>query len=407
MKATLLSFLIFITAAGFSSVQEDYDAGKLAGLSRSNNIPEESLKGASDPYFEGYIQALVDMHYYEYQIIVLVKDHTVWLANLSKNQVIAKSIIAFVKDVPGVEDVKVLNGLPPKEVVKREKYVNRPQIRGIWFPQTTELYQPMIASPRYVGYTFGYRGGDKAIGRHTAYVSLGDDFPFFRWLDVTRWHGDLQIGIEACMWAVFNVDVPAPNINGGTALTNSDFYVGIPLSFAADNWSFRLRVYHISSHLGDEFLVNHPTFVQVNVNPNDPKRVRVNPSYEAVDFFTSYQAWDFWRLYIGPGYILHSDQSFNMQHFYIEYGTEVRFFGKKFYYHRLYGNCVVAANFRNWEYLHWDFDGTFLAGYEFSKLQGVGRKVRFVATYHNGFSLEGQFSRLRTSYYTVGIMYGF
>ena len=396
MRSTLLYFLIFITISGFASFQEDYNAGQLAGLSRSDNVPESSITGASDPYLEGYIQALIDMHYYEYQIVVLVKDHTVWLANLTKNQMMAKSIIAFVKDVPSIEEVKVLDDLPPEEIVQREKYVTRSQVRGIWFPQTTELYQPMIASPRYyVGYSFGYRGEDKVIGHHSVYISMGDHFPFFRWLDITSWHGDMQIGLEACMWSIFNVDVPSPNINGGTALTNSDFYISIPLSFAADEWSFKLRVYHISSHLGDEFLVNHPGFV------------RVNPSFEAVDFFTSYQAWDFWRFYFGPGYIMHSDQSFNMKHFYVEYGTEIRFGGRKFYYHRLYGNWVVAANFRNWEYLHWNFDGTALVGYEFSKLQGVGRKVRFLATFHHGFSLEGQFSKMRTSYFTIGFAYGF
>ncbi len=406
MHKSILFLFILISCLGFSSFEEEYEEGHMAGLSRSDNIPEDSVKGASDPYFEGYIQALVDMHYYEYKILVLVKDHTVWLANLTKNQMIAKSIIAFVKDIPGVEEVKVLDGLPPKEIVKREKYVNRPQIRGIWFPQTTELFQPMIASPRYVGYTFGYRWGDEAVAEHVIYISMGDDFPIFRWLDITRWRGDMQIGIEACMWGVFNVDVSSPNYNGGTALTNTDFYVGIPVSFAADKWSFKARVYHISSHLGDEFLVNHPTYVQVDSYPKNWRNVRVNPSFEAVDIFASYQAWDFWRLYVGPGYVLHSDQSFNMKHFYIEYGTEVRFWGQKFYYHQLYGNFVVAAHFRNWEYLDWDFDGTFLAGYEFSKLQGVGRKFRFVASYHKGHSLEGQFSRLRSSYFQVGIMYG-
>lgn len=395
MLKALLSFFILIITTSFASFEDEYKEGKLAGLTRSDNIPAESIKGASDPYLEGYVQALIDLHYYEYSIVVIVKNHKVWLFNLTKNQLIAKSIIVFVKDIPGIKDVEVSEGQPPEEIVKMERYETRPEVRGIWFPQSTELYQPMIAAPRTVCYSIGYRWGDQAIAEHVVPISMGDDFPIFRWLDITRWHGDLQVGIEACMWSVFNVKVPAPNINGGTALTNSDFYVGIPLSFAADAWSFKLRVYHISSHVGDEFLVNHPGFV------------RVNPSFEAVDFFSSYQAFDFWRLYIGPGYILHSDQSFNMQHWYLEYGTELRFWGKKYYYHRLYGTCVLAAHFRTWEYLHWEFDGTFLAGYEFSKLQGVGRKIRFVGIYHKGFSLEGQFAKLRTSYLTIALMYGF
>ncbi|MFA5250022.1 MAG: DUF1207 domain-containing protein [Parachlamydiales bacterium] len=394
MRLKFLALLACMAFSVFASSQEEYEKGKLAGLSRSDNLPNEALKGASDSYFEGYIQALLDIHYYEYQVVVIVKEHKVWLANLSKNELIAQSIVAFVKDIPGVEEVQVLNGVPPKELVKREKYVERPQVRGIWFPQTTELYQPMIASPRCVTYSINYRAYDKVMGRKSVSISMGDDFPVFRWLDISRWRGDLQVGIEACMWAVFNLD-PHPDLYGGTELVNTDFYVGIPLSFATNKWSFKGRVYHISSHVGDEFLENHPSFF------------RKNPSYEAVDFFMSFQAREHLRLYAGPGFILHSDNSFPMKKGYVEYGTEIRFLGYKFYYHRLYGNWVVAAHFRNWQYLKWDFDGTFLLGYEFSKLQGVGRKIRFLTTCHTGFSVEGQFSRQRTTYGQIGFSYGF
>ena len=33
---------------------------------RSDGIPEEHLSGENDAYYEGYIQALVNSHYYEY-----------------------------------------------------------------------------------------------------------------------------------------------------------------------------------------------------------------------------------------------------------------------------------------------------------------------------------------------------
>lgn len=377
----------------FSSSYDEEDL--VGGLTRSDNIPEESLNGASDPYFEGYIQALVDMHFYEYKVVVLVKDHTVWLANMPKNALLAKSIVSFIRDVPGVKEVKELNGLPPKDIVEREKYVNRPQVRGIWFPQSTQLYQTMIANPRSVIYGIGYRGGDKVIGKNVIYVSMGDDFPIFRWLDVLPWHGDLQIGIEAGIWSVFDVDVKKPNINGGTALVNTDFYVGIPISYAINKWSFRFRVYHISSHLGDEFLVNHPGFH------------RVNPSFEAIDFFTSFQATDAIRVYVGPGIILQSDSGYTMKRGYVEYGGEARFFGKKIHYHKLYGNFIAGVYFRNWQVTHWNIDGTYVLGYEWSKIQGIGRSIRIMASYHHGYSLEGQFSKQRTSYGTIGFAYGF
>ena len=351
------------------------------------------IENAPDAYFEGYIQALVDMHYAEYRVVVLVKGKKVWLANLPKNSLIANSIVSFVKDVPGVKEVNVLDGVPPEDKELRAKYVQRPAITGIWFPQMTELFQPLIGSPRVIDYTLGYRSGDEVIGNKAVDITLGDDFPIYRWLDV-MYGGDLQVGIEAAVWPVFNMD-PNPNPAGGTELVNTDFYFGIPIAYARDRWSFRLRGYHVSSHLGDEFLVNNPGFV------------RLNPSNEAVDFFASYQASEGIRLYVGPGAIVHSDPTFRWKPMYIEYGTECRFLGSKFKKQMLYGTVFITLHWRNMQELDWNFDGTYRAGYEFSKLQGIGRKFRFYIEYHHGYSYEGQFSKMRDTYMQYNFSYGF
>lgn len=364
-------------------------------LTRSDSIPGDSIpEECMDPYFEGYLQALIDMHYYEYSVIVLVKERKVWLANLPKNQLTANSIVSFVKDVPGVKEVVVLSELPVENEEMREKYVRRPQLAGIWFPQMTVLFQPPIADPRQVTYTLGYRAGDHVIGVKTIGVALGDDFPIYRWLDVWG-HGDLQVGIEAGIWSVFNLD-PHPNLAGGTELVNTDFFCGIPITYAINQWAFRFRLYHISSHLGDEYMVNHPNVV------------RLNPSIEAIDLWASYQATSGIRVYGGPGVILHSDKSFpEKPPLYIQYGTEVRFLGTKFLRQKLFGTCFYAMHFSNYQWQSWVFDGAYRLGYEFSKLAGVGRKLRFYVGFYQGFSKEGQFQRERTHYFEFNFNYGF
>lgn len=384
--------LCFFVCSSIYSEDIHQEAELAVFLARGDAIPSE-IESASDAYFEGYVQALVDMHYSEYRVVVISKDKKIWLANLPKNELLAKSIISFVKDVPGVKEVNVLNGVPPENEEMRVKYVERPQINGIWFPQMTELFQPLIGSPRVISYTLGYRSGDQVCGNKCVDISLGDDFPIYRWLDV-MWHGDLQIGIEAGIWSVFNMD-PSHDIAGGTELVNTDFYGGIPITYARNKWSFRLRGYHMSGHLGDEFLVNHPGFK------------RVNPSLEAIDFFASYQACQEIRLYVGPGVIVHSDPSFPWKPMYIEYGTEVRFLGTKFLKQKLYGTVYCALHWRNMEELDWNFDGTYRAGYEFSKLQGIGRKFRFYIEYHHGYCYEGQFAKCRDHYMEYNISYGF
>lgn len=388
-KNILILFFLLISSLSLADEKQD-----IASLSRSDSIPIESIDVSDDQYFEGYLQSLVDMHFYENKVVVLVKDRNVWIANMPKNAMLAKSIVNFLKDVPGVKRVAVINGVPPEEMKKRAKYVNRPVVNGIWFPQTTVLFQPMIADPRQVIYSLGYRGGDDIVGKNVIPISLGDDFPIFRWLDVFRWHGDFQIGIEAGIWSVFDLN-PKPDFCGGSALFNTDFYVGIPLTYAINKWAWRFRIYHISSHLGDEFLVNHPSYC------------RRNPSFEATDFFFSYQAYGCLRLYGGPGLIIHSDDSFPMKHCYVEYGFEASFLGTKIYYHKLYGNFFIATYWRNWQLNDFAIDGTYLFGYEWSKLQGVGRKIRIFGEYHHGFSCEGQFMNRRSNYWAIKMAWGF
>ena len=364
-------------------------------LTRGDSLPVESFADATDPYLEGYIQALIDAHYYEYQVVVIVKDHKVYLANLPHNELLAKSIIAFVSDIPGVTSVESTD-VSNAELETRKSYVEQPRINGVWFPQSTVLFAPLVADPRQPTNSVALRVGDKVIGDIVAAVSLGDDFPIFRWLNV--WCGDMQIGIEAGIWSVFNYsNIPHRPKHETCELVNTDYLVGIPVTYAYDRWSFRLRVYHISSHLGDEFLVNHRRYI----------RHRKNPSMEALDFFTSYQFSSHLRGYFGPGVVFHSDPSFKLKPLYVEYGLELRLLGSKLYYHRLYGTPFFAVHLENWQQRHWDLDMTFKLGYEISKLQGIGRKMRVYIDYHHGYSYEGQFFNERTQYGEFGFSWGF
>ncbi|MEK7339747.1 MAG: hypothetical protein AABZ92_03425, partial [Verrucomicrobiota bacterium] len=67
-------------------------------LTRTDNLLVDTFADATDPYLEGYIQALIDVHYYEYQVVVIVKNHKVYLANLPNNDLLSESIISFVDD---------------------------------------------------------------------------------------------------------------------------------------------------------------------------------------------------------------------------------------------------------------------------------------------------------------------
>ena len=64
--------------------------------------------------------------------------------------------------------------------------------------------------------------------------------------------------------AQFNLDMPS------RALVNADYAIGFPVSYRKGPDSLRITLYHQSSHLGDEYLL------QSNTN-------RIEFSYEALN----------------------------------------------------------------------------------------------------------------------------
>jgi len=234
-------------------------------------------------------------------------------------------------------------------------------------------------------FSVGGRFNDDVGGNFASNVTFGDQFPVYRWANV--WGGDLQLEVEGGVFAVFDLsDKLFP-------LINADYYGGIPLTFAKGPWSHRLRLYHVSSHLGDEYM-------QAN------KKVRrKNKSFEALDISTDYQISRNFRIYGVLGSILASDSEMKMKPLYLEYGFEARGFRTNF--KQLFGQAFFAFHARNYQDVGYALDTTYALGYEWGKVHGIGKKIRLFAEYHHGFSPEGQFSRERANYFGLRVAYGF
>ena len=58
-----------------------------------------------------------------------------------------------------------------------------------------------------------------------------------------------QLSISGAVFAQFNLDASSMD------LINADYIIGFPLSYRNGSWSARARLFHQSSHLGDDFLL--------------------------------------------------------------------------------------------------------------------------------------------------------
>ena len=136
-----------------------------------------------------------------------------------------------------------------------------------------QIFCPLAADPKAERSFASYLRGDFATvadappGTTTniAAVGLGDTFALFRFAARRPGNG-IQVDLAAAVFSHFNLDAPSFD------LINADYIVGIPLTARFAGFSARFRVYHQSSHLGDEFLLKR-----------QPERVNLSfESFEAI-----------------------------------------------------------------------------------------------------------------------------
>jgi Protein of unknown function (DUF1207) len=287
------------------------------------------------------------------------------------------------------ENVCVVDSFPESDV----EHAYRCGYEGVWLPEDPPLFRPFIADPRQVCYSIGWRFNDQALVQNVIDVSYGDTLPVYQWWDVWPWNGRMQVDIEGALWAVFSP------LQESAPLINADYYVAIPITYAIQDWQFRLRVFHISSHIGDEFLINH---LGRGFN-------RLNPSAEYLDFFVSNDFTEDIRLYGGLGYVMHYDETFPIGRFYAEWGLELRLRALQFVDNckRIYGVPILGMDFQWRRDYKRHLNSTYVLGYEFGKLSGLQRRLRFFIEYHDGYSVEGQFCRYASNYLSIRASYGF
>src|SRR5690606_23593515 len=118
-------------------------------------------------------------------------------------------------------------------------------------------------------------------------VSAGGVFPLLERRDACR---AVQVALLGGVFSQFNLDAPSQE------LVNSDFVVGFEATHRRGVVSARLRVYHQSSHLGDEFLLRNPEIT------------RFDFGFQAVDGLLSLERGP-WRAYGGAGVRFFSHRS--------------------------------------------------------------------------------------------------
>jgi len=264
--------------------------------------------------------------------------------------------------------------------------------KTVLFPQG-QLFYPSMANPKeprtHVTYLHLNLPGDSvnpSDSVNIGSVGFGDSFGLVRmpgWGENDAW----QLSLSGAVLAQFNLDADSMD------LINADYIIGFPLSYKNGNWSARARLFHQSSHLGDEFLLGQ--------QKPDLDVTRINLSFETIELLGAWE-WEGLQLTAGPSYILHTDSDLKRYSVQagIDYQSRKPVFSPTM---RVFASVLYHA----WEETDWNPDINVKAGINIRSPYTEKRAIQIFGEYYNGNLPFGQFYILRTDYYGAGINVSF
>jgi hypothetical protein len=258
--------------------------------------------------------------------------------------------------------------------------------RSARFPQD-DVFRPLLADPKQPQFQASYQHVTlrQANNNHlnAGFVGFGETFGLWTRRQEQGCNG-IQIGAFGAVFSQFNADARSKD------LINSDFQLGFPVTWREGPFSVRVRLYHQSSHLGDEFLLNNP---QVQ---------RVNYSFEEADAVGSFEYRGV-RFYGGGGYILHREPEIKRGK--AQWGVELRGSNGLGF---IFGNPILVggADFKAFEELAWNVNGNIVGGLEWYSPQAT-RRVRLLLIYYRGFNPYGQFFSQKIETVGIGLYFQF
>lgn len=247
-----------------------------------------------------------------------------------------------------------------------------------------DLFASLMADPKEPQFFMNARSvKPEGQGSNTiAAVGFGETFGLYR--QPGKEEGDgFQVNIAGGLFAQFNLDTTSSD------LINADYVVGLPITYRSGANALRLRVYHQSSHLGDEFLLS----------PGAPPRQ--NLSYESLELLGS-RDWLSLRFYGGGEYLFHRDPD-ELEPAGLHGGAEYRsadpIFGST--------HLIGGLDLKSWEQHDWAASTSLVVGFEFDSPAMNGRRVRLLFEAYDGFAPYGQFYDEEITYFGFGLSFGF
>lgn len=346
----------------------------------------------NDDFIQGYGSAVLERELRMKNFSLHVAGEAVRLISDDVTEPDRDKVIAALLSVQGVKKVTIIDSRGVvvassaqqergTQVTLQEKSIKPDYELG--FLPAGNLFDPLIADPRWPRFSMGYRyfPSDRELSSVGA-VSFGETIALYR--DRGPFSGLWEVGFQAGVFSIFDLDAPSSD------LVNTDFFAGLQATYRINDFSTFFRIFHQSSHLGDEFLLRN-------------RIDRVNLSFEGVDLKLSYRIFDWLRLYGGGAYLFNLDPS-GLKPWATQGGIELqtpwRFWGDS-------TRLVTALDLQNREENRWSTEISVRGGLQFERPGSFMRKISLLLEYYKGHSPNGQFFDRKIEYFGPGLYLDF
>lgn len=353
-------------------------------LLSSAPVPAVAADRGGDEFLAGYISSILerDLHWTRESYVLQVINGVVTVTLFEEDPLRRQAADKQLRAIDGVQDV-VISTRPhdPRKPGALGTFLGLGG-EGQAFPKG-DLFRPLLADPKQPQFFASFNQFRSSESRFImASVGFGETFGFYRYFGSQEGDG-LQLSLQGGLFAQFDMN------SNSSDLLNADYTIGLPATYRFGDNSLRFRLYHQSSHLGDEFLQG--------LNPPE----RVNLSYEAVELLYS-REWRGFRGYGGGEYLLHKEPR-DLEPLIAHWGVEYRG-SKPLLWH---GRPIGGVDMKSLEEHDWAIDTSVKVGLEFGHPNPGQRRLRLMAEYYNGFDPHGQFYINKVEYYGLGVSLGF
>ena len=229
-------------------------------------------------------------------------------------------------------------------------------------------FRPLIADPNEPQTGAALRSGDfTRRGSIDGIASFGASLPI---VGFTPGRFIIQIGAAGGAIARFDMKTLANDI------VSEDYEVGIPVWIQAGRMGARFRIYHRSSHIGDEFVLNNPDFTRFDL------------TYEAVESILA-ASFRRARAYLGADYI-YDNITTDIEPGVLRAGVDM-ISESGFATGSMRGRFVAGIDLKASNDLEWRVGKSAVAGVELSRIESRFPSMRILVELFSGPSEAGQF----------------